>query len=376
MCLHIVRNPVSNDSRVLKETGSLIKNGLFNTIEIAGFHEEGNSKQEWLGKRKVRRFKLTTRSFPKSLPFQVMKYIEWFLRLLFAYANKKIVIIHCHDLEPLPIAVVLKCLTGARLVYDAHEFETETYGKNGIRKKLSQFTEGALVKHVDEMITVSPSIQDWYEKKYKISVSLLRNIPDLTEYQGNVIDLKGKLGIPNDSVLFLYLGHLSLGRGIENILNSFSRSAVKHHVLFLGTGHLFGKVIEASREHANIHHLAPVTPDKVVSYAKGADVGLCLYEDTCLNYRYCLPNKLFESILSGIPVLSSDLPDQSSIVSQYQAGWVVQNTVESISEFLRDIKPSDVRSISVGLEQRVSEFTWDNESQVLLEIYERVGRQQ
>lgn len=109
---------------------------------------------------------------------QAVKFLEWQDHLVKAYKGKTLEVIHCHDLEPLPIAVQLKKITGAKLIYDAHELETERNGLKGIRKKLSQWQEQRLMPFVDHLITVSPSILDWYARRYRsIPVSLVRNIP-------------------------------------------------------------------------------------------------------------------------------------------------------------------------------------------------------
>jgi len=371
--LHIVRNPVSHDSRVLKETGSILGKFPDKELVIAGFHEPGYAEKEIIGQRQVHRWRLATRPLPKDLLSQSIKYAEWHLKLVRHYRKQPLKIIHCHDLGPLAIGVHLKRLTGARLIYDAHELETETHGSYGARQWLARKQEWLLIRHVDQMITVSPSIREWYLEHYPLqNIHLVRNIPDLSKEEVMPVPLRATLGVPDDAVLFLYLGGLGKGRGIEAILDGFQYPDVRHHVLFMGSGPLAEKIEQVGKTCERVHHLSPVPPAEVLAHAAGADVGLCLYEDICLNHRYCLPNKLFESLLAGMPVLASNLPDQARLVKDHKAGWVVEPNGQAIARQLMQLEVTDVRELRKGLPKRVANLRWENEASVLLGIYEEL----
>lgn len=371
--LHIVRNTVTHDSRVLKETGSILRRFPKRKLVIAGFHGKNCLEQELIGERLVARRRLATRLLPKDLFSQSLKYIEWRHRLINAYSHEPLQIIHCHDLEPLWIAVGLKKKTGAKLIYDAHELETERSSSRGIRRALSRFQEKYLMPYVDNLITVSPSILDWYAQRYPSThMSLVRNIPQNINSNVPALPLRTELGVPDQALLFLYLGGIGKGRGVETILEGFSSKEVKHHVLFMGSGPLLGQVKSYAQRCHRIHYQPPVVPDEVIAYARGADVGLCMYEDICLNHRYCLPNKLFESVLSGLPVLASNLPDQAKIVRDHQAGWVIPQNGAALKEFLCQLDAFAAKQIRLGLADRVKDLRWENEERVLLDIYERL----
>jgi len=371
--LHIVRNSVTHDGRVLKATKSLSDSGLFGHVEICGFAEPNDVHQEVLGKRFVWRVALRTRELPKDLLSQAIKYIEWHWRVVKTYRDKPIRVIHCHDLEPLPIALHLKKLTGAKLIYDAHELESECNGLRGLRKALAALTERALLRFVDAMITVSPSIRSWYAKHFpQVPVSLVRNIPMLLESPCMPQTLREQLNIHDKALLFLYLGGLTRARGIEIALKAFQDSRVPHHLAFMGSGPLHEKIMVAMRDCHRIHLLDPVLPEEVVLYSSGADVGICLIEDTCLSEKFCLANKLFESLLAGVPVLASDLPDQAEIVRTHDAGWIIQNNSDSLVQFLLEITVEKVKENRSGLRERTKDLSWESEAKVLLDLYDKV----
>jgi len=147
--LHIVGNPVTHDSRILKETRALQDSGIFGPVEIAGLMEHGHAAYEKLEDgRTIWRASLATRPLPKDLGSQTVKYMEWYARVVQRYRRMRIKVIHCHDLAPLLIALGLKRLTGARVVYDAHELETERAGSQGPRRLLACWFERNMIKSV------------------------------------------------------------------------------------------------------------------------------------------------------------------------------------------------------------------------------------
>lgn len=372
--LHIVRNTVSNDSRVLKETEALQRSGCFSRIDIAGFHKPGYAEHEDFDGRALWRVKLKTRPLPKDIVSQALKFTEWQNRIVMHYRSQNLTAVHCHDLEPLPIAVRLKKLTGARLVYDAHELETERNGLKGLRKSLARHTENRNLKWIDAMITVSPSIQRWYAQQVPdLPVELVRNIPQRRHIAASPKDLRGRFSVSDDALLFIYLGGLARGRGIENMLAAFSDASIEHHLLLMGDGPLAGASRAAAETCDRIHYLPPVPPADVLAHAAGADVGISLIQDTCLSYRYCLPNKLFESVLAGLPVLVSDLPDQRQFVERYQAGWITSPETPAIIDSLRMITRDTWQQTRQGLAQRGQELDWQNEAARLIQLYDRLG---
>ncbi len=372
--LHIVRNAVSHDSRVLKETGTLQALGAFDAVHIAGLNEPGMAEHEDLGGRRLWRVELTSRPWPKNLASQVLKFMEWKHRIVARYRREPLAVVHCHDLDPLPIAVRLKQLTGARIVYDAHELETEMSGLSEARKTLARLTERRCMPQVDAMITVSPSIQAWYEAAYPgRRVHLVRNVPDRQGVEGPVVDLRAEHGVPAEALLVLYLGGLAPERGIEPLLAAFEDPRVPHHLLVMGDGSLKPAVLAAAARCPRIHYRPPVPPSQVLRHAAGADIGVSMSEGLCLNNRYCLPNKLFESVIAGLPVLISDLPDQAAFVAAHDAGWATACDVPSIVATLRRLDRAEHQRVKQGLAARTAALGWHQEAQVLRDLYAGLG---
>lgn len=373
--LHLVRNNFVSDSRILKETQSLLESGIVDEVTIVALGDSRLPEHESLDRgRSVWRVPLVTRErLPKDLVSQSIKYGEWARRIVKRYAGENWNVIHCHDLAPLPIAAALVKRTGARLIYDAHELETEVFGLSGVRQFLSRHVEQHFVRSVDAAITVSPSIRAWYRDTYPgLSVSLVRNIPHkITETQPPY-PWRKELGVPDGALLFIYVGNFASGRGIPLLLDVFTRPDCRHHILFMGSGALEPQIQQAAKQCLRIHHHAPVPMAEVVRRVAGADIGLSLLEDTCLNHRYALPNKFFECLQAGVPVLVSDLLDQRNIVTQSGAGWVASHSVGGLAAVVNGIDQVEYQRKSEAANKLATTIDWNSEAQQLIDVYRRV----
>ncbi|MCL2460011.1 MAG: glycoside hydrolase, partial [Euryarchaeota archaeon] len=87
-----------------------------------------------------------------------------------------------------------------------------------------------------------------------------------------------------------------------------------------------------------------------------------------------LPNKLFEYILAGLPVIINDLPDQRSIIEQFNCGWIAAENDERIIDFINTIESEEISKKKEGLRHAQNTLSWENEASVLLEQYNRILR--
>lgn len=378
--LHVVLNEFTNDTRILKETESITS--CFHTnlvLFIAALKGANTSEYEILGKiREVWRIPLLTRRLPKDLLSQTVKYIEWILKILFKYYKFKPKIVHCHDLNTLPIGVLFKILCKSIIIYDAHELETERHGVKWIRKILNKIMERLLILFADHVITVSKSIAEDYARRYNIALPVIvRNIPnDMTikNNKGNI--LREKININNKStIIFIYQGGMTTGRGIEKLLYVFKKiDDTSKHIVFMGNGPLAVDIKEASVIYNNIHYIPAVSPSDVLYYTKGADVGVYLMDDVCLNHRYSLPNKLFEYIKAELPVIINNLPEQKMIVQYYNCGWVVDEDINLI-DFINTIDIKEIKTVKNNVKKAAKALHWDKEIEPVCKIYQKIVNQ-
>lgn len=373
--LHLFGIDFKFESRTYKETDSLLNAGLVDQVEIVAFGDPGLPERETLGRPDRGLWRVPIRSrrvLPKNFLAQAVKYVEWSWRIIREYRRKEVAVIHCHSMLPLLLACLLKSMTGARLVYDAHELETEKYGLHGRRQRIARWLENALIKHCDAVLVVSPSIEHWYRQRYPDTpVVLVRNVPlaapTLTPYPW-----REELAIPEDALLFIFIGGLTQSRGIPAMLEAFGRKECRHHLLFMGAGAFESDVREVKQRASNIHLRPPVPMREVLNRAAGADVGMCLIEETCLSYRYSLPNKLFESLQAGLPVITADLPDQKALLEEAEAGWTCAVEPQAIAAVVDRLSHSAVAQCREGVKAIQGTLDWSHEAERLKATYQQL----
>lgn len=371
--LHIYPSPFKNESRILKETKTLIDAGIVDEITIIGTYSDGLPRHEIIdSQRKVHRIKTIFDSLPKNIISDISRFYAFQTVIFFKYLFKRIDYINCHSLSVLPVGVFLKILKKTKLVYDAHELETERAGLKGKKQKLSKILEKSLFPFVDSTIVVTNSINRWYRKEYNTGkVYTVRNVPDL-RFDKPVLKknvLKEKFGISQDELLYIYQGLLGKGRGIETLLKVFTDPKVKAHIVFMGYGIHEEKIKEYSNKYSRIHFQEAVHPNQIIEYSSSADVGICLIENIGLSYYYCLPNKVFEYSLAGIPIIVSDFPELAEYVDSVKCGWKIQPDEMNLKMLVSAISLAEIESIKNKMKGIRKSIGWHFEEEELKKAY-------
>lgn len=370
--VHIHLSPFIHDSRIFKETKSLVGCGMFDRAFIIAKWETGLKEREDFGtNRLVWRVPLKSRKLPQKMLFHIIKYIEWIVRIVAGLQKENITVIQGHRVSSLPVSIILKRLHNARLVYDARELETEVHGVPGLRKQLFRLVERALIRYADEVITVSDSIADWYARQYRMNRPVVvRNVPEASpEINRASRVLREKIPLKETDFLFLYQGGLSPGRGIKRLLRVFSQAEEDRHIVFMGFGHQEQDVREYTSKYPNIHFYPPVRPDEVLTYTASADVGIYLMKNTCLNHYYSLPNKIFEFLMAGLPIIIPKFPEMSRLVNKFDCGWKVPEDDAGVVALVNSITRKEVETKRKGALLVASSFGWHEEEKKLLEVY-------
>ena len=371
--LHISLNNLTHASRVLKETKSLVSHGRVDYVYMAGMWDPGLPEREIVDdKREINRIPLSSRGLPPNLFFQLIKYLELMFRLLFRYRKHNIAMVNCHCLSSLPVGVLMKFFYGARLVFDAHELETERNGLHGVRKKLSKVLERLIIRFADLTIVVGPAIADHYQKKYgRERPAVVMNCPHYKEVPRQDL-FRENLNISPDQKIFLYQGNLLKGRGIEKICEAFASLPENDNVVvIMGYGVLEGYIREIAEKSPNVFFHPAVPPDVVLNYTASADVGMCLIEPVCLSYYYSLPNKLFEYMMVGLPLIVLNSYEQEKLVAGEDLGLVLEElTVEEIQKAIKAIKSRDY--YQENIKRMASVYNWEEQEKIMIDAYDKM----
>ena len=235
--------------------------------------------------------------------------------------------------------------------------------------------ERLLVHKADAVVVVSNSIAEWYRKEYGLKdVKVIRNVPERKSVKSSKsIGLRKKFNIHNDEILYICQGALDEDRGIEILLHVFSGLNGGKHIVFMGYGSLDDKIREYGMRFPNIHFQPAVRPDEVLAYDSSADVGISLIENTCLSYLYSLPNKIFEYIHSGLPLIVSNFPEMGKIVDENECGWKIPVDEDSVKELIANISKEEVKLKKENVLRCKDDFQWEKEEEKLVRLYENLG---
>lgn len=370
--LHIYLSPFKNESRILKEIHSILEYKLVDKIIIAASWADGLPEREDLNSQiTLIRIKTIFDTMPKNLITDLLRFISYsFIAFNIFKKDKSISFVNCHSLSVLPIGWLLKRRNRIKLIYDAHELETERAGMNGLKQKFSKWLERRLIYKCDSVIVVGEFIAKWYEKEYSINnVSVLRNIPtrrSVERCERNIF--REKWNIPQEHVIYIYQGVINYGRGIDSLLETFSKLPKNIHLVIMGYGGYTDKVIEAERLNLNIHYQEAVKPSEIPVYTSCADIGLNIIENVGLSYYYSLPNKFFEYLYCGLPVIASNFPEVSKIINKENCGWLIEPNTDELYNLISTISSEDLEIKKSNLSSIPEMYNWDKDSEVLKKV--------
>ncbi|MFN7172467.1 MAG: glycosyltransferase, partial [Fimbriimonadaceae bacterium] len=275
----------------------------------------------------------------------------------------------------LPLGVKVKQRTGAKLMYDIHELETETAGLTGVKKRLYKFIESNRIRAADGVIVVSDSIADWYRDVYKIErPTVVRAVPDssqriLNQYPETAREL---FGLSEDVTLFAYAGLLDANRGIGKLIEIFRNAPPDKKILFMGSGAMADEVKKEAKSSNSIFYLPSVEPEKVISRLQGVDAGLMLTKAGVLSHEFALPNKFFQYLFAGASVICSEAPEMAKLIEKHNCGWTFGNAEGALEELIYGLTKGEIQSKQIAALEAATEFTWEAEEEKLIAAYARL----
>ncbi len=352
-----VTNDLVSDNRVHKICSSLERMG-FKVLLI------GRKLAQSLPVERTYQTRRMELLFKKGPCFYAEYNFRLFLFLLFARAD----VFLSNDLDSLTANFLAARFRKKHLVYDSHEYFTEVPELINRPKvqKVWRWLEKKMVPNIKYAYTVCDSIAQVYTKKYGVDFKVIRNIP-----------FARKSDIPkteNETKIILYQGAVNIGRGLEQAIRAmhFLEGA---RLVIAGDGDIKAQLealVKKEQLETKVEFTGRLPLEKLSELTAQADLGLSIEEDLGLNYRFALPNKLFDYIQAEVPVLVTNLPEMKAIVEKYNIGEISGSLEPEILSNKMKLALSDIEKRKIwknNLRTAAGELTWEKEEQKLQEIF-------
>ncbi|MFN2640576.1 MAG: glycosyltransferase [Actinomycetota bacterium] len=294
-----------------------------------------------------------------------------------AMADIKPDVYHCHDFNTVWAGYRAVERWKAPLVYDSHEIYAHQNVAHPTRRRrwFVEAVERRVLKRAAAVITVNESIADYLARRYKIARPVVvMNVP----WKSTPV-APAELPEPfrDDGLKILYLGGIMRGRGLEGAIRA---TALIPEAKLIMMGPVMRPMYQESLAKLaaelgigdRVFFVPPVPPEAVTAVAAHATVGLAMINNICLSYYYSLPNKIFESMHAGLPVVASNFPEIRRVVEAYTVGVTCDpEDPAAIAAAIRAVieDPQRYEQMRQNAKAAAALFTWDREAEKLRELY-------
>lgn len=381
----VVGNYFTHDARVTKEASSLARAGY--EVVVYARWDKGLAEQEEANGFKVKRLKIGRYSPVRFNPYRIpTQLIPSVLSLIREKAN----VYHAHDLDTLFSCAIAARVNKAKLVYDSHELYLEmikTHRTQTLLKRINAailvflygLIERIFIHWADAVIDVSYSRRKVLASRYGLKeedITILLNTPPKVWRVRKTKRLHKMLNLPNYAKIVLYQGGMLPGRGIDRLVRTSEFLPENTYLVLIGGGESvleLKKLAEKSSTRDRIKFIPTVPLNELLSYTAAADVGVIQMLNTSLNNYYSMPNKVFEYMSVGLPVVSPDFPELKQLLKEVQCGVVFDpEDPEDIAQAIREILSDPQKAKKMGENgQRAfdKKYNWEVEEKKLIELY-------
>lgn len=319
----LLTNAYDPDPRVRQEALTLIRLG-YRVHLIAWDRDLKAPPSECLEGVEVERVFL--RSTHGRGTIQIFFYAYLYLKLLSRGFRTSFDAVHCHDLDTLPLGFLLGKLKRKPVVYDAHESFPDMLESvhPKVRLGLAKL-ENFLIRRVDLLITVGEKLRRHFAArgaKHSVVVGNWKQLQDFSRTEREKLEVRHRLGIPDGATVVICITQLLKDRKLEELLAAVDQCS-DVYVVIGGKGALEGLVKEAASRNRRVLYVGFVSGNEIADYTCAADAVYYGFDPQNPNARYSAPNKLYEAIAAGRPLITGDFGEIADVVREAHCGIVL-----------------------------------------------------
>ncbi|MDR2836893.1 MAG: glycosyltransferase [Bacteroidales bacterium] len=353
-----VSNDLFNDQRVHRICNSLQSNNY--EVLLIGRNLK-NSQNIEPRNYQTKRFSLL---FNKGILFYLSLNIRFFFFLLFTKTD----VLLSNDLDTLLCNTLVAGIKRKKLYYDSHELFTEVPELENrlVKKKIWLFIEKICIRKTKISYTVCQPIADFYNQKYVLNMNIIRNLP---KKKAELISFE------NRENFLIYQGVLNKERGIELLIEAM-KYIPDYKLIIAGKGDLEKEFKDLSLSLNLIEKIiftGNISIEKLHEYTSKAKLGFSIEQGKSLNYKYALPNKIFDYIQADVPVICANFPEMKKIVNTYNVGEIFYgNSAKELAELINNLLDNEnkLKEYSENCKKTKAVLNWENEELKLLELYQ------
>ena len=369
--LSAVLNNIETDQRLDKVCRSLMKFGY--EVELIGATING---------KPVLNKPYKTFLIEQKNQSTMKKYAEFNYKLFFTLLKKsdKQTILLANDLDSLLPFYLVSKIKKLPLVFDSHEIFSElpSLQNRPKTKKVWKTLERFLVPKIKYFYTVRNGYTNWFRTEYGANPAVIRNVPNRTKLNDKQDFIFFHLPPnPTNEKIVMYQGAINMSRGIDKMIEAFLHID-NCQFWIAGDGPKkteYEQMVKDLNLTNRIHFLGNIPPKTLKTITPLAEIGMSMEEDLGLSYRYALPNKLFDFMQAGIPILGTNLPEIKKTIEEYKVGKVIDNhNPKHIAEKLQEILNEGKKAYKINLQEAAKELCWENEENKLKTIFEQIKK--
>jgi glycosyltransferase involved in cell wall biosynthesis len=307
---------------------------------------------------------------------QVFRYALVYWKFLWRGLRTPFDVVHCHDLDTLPIGVVLGTLKRKPVVYDAHESFADMLAGSvpRIAQRVLAAFEGVLMRRSALVITVGEKLRRYLESRgarHSVVVGNWKRVGDFVRTPAQNQELRRRLGVPDGALFVVCVTQLRPDRKLEELLGA-AAVCPDAYVLIAGSGGLEARVREAAAANPRIIYTGFVSGRTIADYTCAADAIYYGFDPDNPNARFSAPNKLYEALAAGRPLITGDFGEIADVVREAGCGIVLpEYSIDEVRRALMTLSDTGLRATMAANAARAgrTSFNWETGEEVLYREY-------